>query len=107
VLSNIEIYWGIRDYAFMFEKTQKKNFQKMSMAIFHFPKYEQELFYRYWDRLHAYLAQCDSCGYLCGKWKILHVVDKSVNCETHTLFEYWDFYAKNVDEAWDFLDWLA
>ena len=37
----------------------------------------------------------------------MHVVDEGVNCETRTLFEYWDFYAKNVDEAWNFLDWLA
>ena len=63
------------------------------MAIFHFPQYEQELFYSYWDRLHTYLAQCDSCGYLYGKWEVLHAVDEGVNCETRTLFEYWDFYA--------------
>ena len=25
------------------------------MANFHFPQYEQELFYRYWDRLHLIL----------------------------------------------------
>jgi len=77
------------------------------MAVFHFPQYEQELFYRYWDRLHAYLAQCASCGYSYGKWEILHVVDEGVTCETRALFEYWDFYARTVDEAWDFLDWLA
>ena len=77
------------------------------MEIFHFPQYEQELFYRYWDCLHAYLAQCDSCGHLYGKREILHVVDEGVNCETPTLFEYWDFYARNVDESWDFLHWLA
>jgi len=77
------------------------------MAVFHFIRYEQELFYRYWDRLHAYLAQCASCGYSYGKWEILHVVDEGVNCETRTLFEYWDLYASNVDEAWDFLNWLA
>ena len=41
--------------------------KKNSMAIFHFPQCEQELFYRYWDRLHAYLAQCASCGHLHGK----------------------------------------
>ena len=77
------------------------------MAIFHFPQCEQELFYRYWDRLHAYLAQCASCGCLYEKWEILHVVDEGVNCETRALFEHWDFYARNVEEAWDFLDWLA
>ena len=77
------------------------------MAIFHFLKYEQELFYRYWDRLHGYLAQCDSCGYLYGTWEILHVVDEGVNYEIRVLFEYWDFYSRNIDEACDFLNWLA
>jgi len=37
----------------------------------------------------------------------LHIVNEGVNYETRTLFEYWDFYAKNVNEAGDFLDWLA
>jgi len=30
-----------------------------------------------------------------------------VNCETRALLEQWDFYAKNIDEACDFLDWLG
>ena len=77
------------------------------MAIFHFPQYEQELFYLYWDRLHAYFAQCDSCGYLYGIWEILHVIDEGVNYEIHARFEYLDFYSRNVDGAWDFLNcWL-
>ena len=37
----------------------------------------------------------------------MHVVEEGVNYETRALFEYWDFYARNVDEAWDFLNWLA
>ena len=37
----------------------------------------------------------------------MHVVDEGVNCETRALFEHWDFYARNVEEAWDFLKWLA
>jgi len=37
----------------------------------------------------------------------LHVVDEGVNCETRALFEHWNFYAQNVEEAWDFLNWLA
>ena len=69
------------------------------MAIFYFPQCEQELFYRYWDRLHAYLAQCASCGYLYEKQEILHVVNEGVNLETHALFEQWDFYARNIEEA--------
>ena len=74
------------------------------MAIFHFSQYEQELFYGYWDHLHAYLAQCDSCGYLYRKCDILLVVDEGVNCETRALFECLDFYARNIDEVWDFLN---
>ena len=30
-----------------------------------------------------------------------------MNCETRALLEYWDFCAKNVDEACDFLNWFA
>jgi len=37
----------------------------------------------------------------------LYVVDKGVNCETRALFEHWNFYARNVEEVWDFLHWLA
>jgi len=93
---------------FFYKKNTKyKSKKKISMAIFHFLQYEQELFYSYWDHLHAYLAHCASCGYLYRKWKILHVVDKGVYCETRALFEHWDFYDRNVEEAWDFLNWLT
>jgi len=37
----------------------------------------------------------------------LHVVDEGVNCETRALFEHWNFYARNVKEVWNFLNWLA
>ena len=30
-----------------------------------------------------------------------------MNCDTRTFSEYWNFCAKNVDEAWGFLDWLT
>ena len=45
------------------------------MAIFHFPHFQHELFYRYFKRLNAFLAQC---GYCVGKWEILGIIDKSV-----------------------------
>ena len=32
---------------------------------------------------------------------------EGVNYETRALLEQWDFRAKSVDEACDFLDWLA
>ena len=30
-----------------------------------------------------------------------------MNCETRALLEHWDFCARNVDEAWELLEWLA
>ena len=54
------------------------------MANFHLPQYEQELFYYYWDRLHAFLARC---GYCLKKWKLLDTVHKGVNHETRALLE--------------------
>ena len=74
------------------------------MSFSHFPQYEHELFWRYYDKLQAFLAHCDL--YL-EKWKILNTVYEGVNCEIRALLEYWDFRAKNIDKAWDFLDWLA
>jgi len=74
------------------------------MYIFHFPQYENELFWRYYDRLHIFLAHYDYCS---EKWKIPIIVYEGVNCETHALLEHWDFYTKNVDETCNFLDWLA
>jgi len=35
------------------------------------------------------------------------VVYLGVNCETRALLEQWNFCAKTVDKACDFLDWLA
>ena len=37
----------------------------------------------------------------------MHVVDEGVNCETRAFFEHWDFYARDVEAAWDFLHWLV
>jgi len=62
------------------------------------------LFWRYYGRLHAFLAHYDYC---LEKWELLDTVYEGVNCETRALLEQWDFCAKRVDEACDFLDWLA
>ena len=35
------------------------------------------------------------------------VVDEGVNNETQILLRYRDFHRKNVDEAWNLLDWVA
>ena len=73
------------------------------MSGFHFPQYEHELFWRYYDRLHAFIAH-----YAClEKWELLDTVFRGVNHETRALLEPWDFCAKTIDEAFDFLDWLA
>ena len=37
----------------------------------------------------------------------MSTVYDGVNCETRALLEYWNFCAKDVNEACDFLDWLA
>jgi len=62
------------------------------------------LFWRYYNKLHAFLAHSD---FNLEKWKILNTVYEGVNYETRTLLEYRDFCAKNVDEASDFLHWLS
>ena len=65
------------------------------MSGFHFPQYEHELFWRYYDRLHAFIAH-----YAClEKWELLDTVFRGVNLETRALLEQWDFCAKTVDEA--------
>jgi len=74
------------------------------MPSFHFPQCENELFWRYHDRLQACLAHCD---YYLEKWEHLDTVFKGVDGETHALLKLWDFCAKNVNEACDFLDQLA
>jgi len=74
------------------------------MSGFYFPQYEHELFRRYYDRLHAFLAHC---GYCLEKWELLDTVYKGVNYETRALLKQWDFCAKSADEACVFLEWLA
>jgi len=37
----------------------------------------------------------------------LDILDEGVNNETRTLLGYWDFYSKNVDDAWYLLKWIA
>ena len=74
------------------------------MASLHFPQYEHELFWRYYDRLHVFHAHCHYC---LGQWELLDTVYKGVNHEIRALLEHWNFCAKSVDKACDFLDWLA
>jgi len=74
------------------------------MPSFQFPLYEHELFWRYYDRLYAFLAHCD---YRLEKLELLNIVYQAVNCKSRTLLELWDSFAKNIDETCDFLDWLA
>jgi len=102
--SNVGAYLGISRLGFYFEKKEKKISKKEEMSFSHFPQYEHELFWSYYDRLHALLAHCD---FHLEKWEILNAVYEGVNCETRTLLEYWNFCAKNVDKTWDFLNWLA
>ena len=55
------------------------------MTIFHFPQFEHELFFWYFKDLNAFLTQC---GYCVGKWKILDIIDESVNSKTRILLQY-------------------
>jgi len=89
---------------FYLKKTKKfKNlkFKNLKMAIFHFSQFVHELFCWYFKHLNAFLAQCDYCV---GKWKILGIIDESINNETQVLLRYWDFHGQNVDEAWSLLE---
>ena len=74
------------------------------MTIFHFPQFEHELFFWYFKRLNAVLAQC---VIVLGKWEILGIVAEGVNSETRILLQYWDFHGKNANEAWYLLEWVA
>ena len=74
------------------------------MSSFHFPQYEHKLFWRYYERLHGFLAHS---SYFLGKWELLDTVYKGVNHRTCALLKHWDFCAKSVDEACGFLEWLA
>ena len=56
------------------------------------------------DQLDAFSAHCD---YYSEKLKLLNTVYEGINCENCALLEHWDLYAKNVDEACNFLDQLA
>jgi len=49
------------------------------MGIFHFFQFEHELLWRYFKRLHVFLAQS---GYFVVKWTILGTFDDGVNSET-------------------------
>jgi len=73
-----------------------KKIGKEIMAIFHFPQFERELFWRYFKRLNAFLTQC---GYYLGKWETLDIVDEGVNSKTRAFLEFWNFHGKNIDEA--------
>jgi len=37
----------------------------------------------------------------------LDIVYEGMNCEIRALLKHWDFYAKNIDEAWDLLTLLT
>jgi len=67
-------------------KLKKDKKIKEKMAIFHFPKFEYEIFWRYFERLNAFLAQYGHCV---GKCEILDIIDEDVNSKTRVLLEFW------------------
>jgi len=74
------------------------------MAIFQFPQFEHELFWRYFKRLSAFLTRC---GYCLTKWEILDIITEGVNSETGTPLGYWDFHGKSLKDACYLLEWIA
>ena len=74
------------------------------MAISYFPQFEHELFWRYFKHLNIFLTQC---GYCVSKWKILVIVDEGVNSKTRVLLEFQGFHAKNVNDEYCLLEWIA
>jgi len=61
------------------------------MAIYHFSQFKHELFWRYFKRLHVFLAQSDYCV---SKWEILDIIDGGVNSVIRIHLEYRDFQVK-------------
>jgi len=55
------------------------------MTVFHFSQFKHELFWRYFNHLNAFLAQC---GYCVDKWEMLDIVDEGVNSEISILLKY-------------------
>jgi len=88
----------------LFLLKKPKNLKNLKNGNLPFPQYEHELFCWYFKCLNAFLAQCGDCV---GKWKILGIVDEGVNSESRILLEFWDFYRKNVNKAWNLLEWVA
>jgi len=57
------------------------------MAIFLFSQFYHKLFWRYFKRLHVFLAPC---GYFVRKWQILVIVEEGVNMKPE-LFSLMEF----------------
>ncbi|XP_019107903.2 uncharacterized protein LOC109136351 [Beta vulgaris subsp. vulgaris] len=76
------------------------------MAIFSLPRYEYEVFWRYYWRLGDSLG----CDHSFEKWEICDVMFESLNEETRKMVESMsngDFHAQSLDEAWSLFEWLA
>ena len=78
----LELTWAFETRLLLLEKKSNKKEKKY---FSYFPQYEHELFWRYYDRLHAFLAHCDYC---LEKWEILNTVYVGVNYEAHALLDY-------------------
>ena len=75
------------------------------MTVFHFPQYKHGLFWKYYDRLHDFLAHCN---YFLEKWEILNLVYEGVTCETRALLEHWNFCARMLMKLGNYLSgWLV
>ncbi|XP_074307134.1 uncharacterized protein LOC141642273 [Silene latifolia] len=77
------------------------------MASFHFPQFEHEPFYCYFDRLGEYVGQFDNCF---ETWELCLVVYYGMNQETWTIVNYMcggQFIDTNYLENWELFRRLA
>ncbi|KAK9705926.1 hypothetical protein RND81_07G092700 [Saponaria officinalis] len=78
------------------------------MASLHFPQYEHELFYKYFNRLHEYVIRCP---YPYQTWELCHVVYNGLNDETLMQVESLSkgnfINGLSYEEKWELFQYLA
>ncbi|KAK9749376.1 hypothetical protein RND81_02G121700 [Saponaria officinalis] len=77
------------------------------MASFHFPQFEHEPFFRYFDRLVEFTAQYD---HYFETWELCHIVYSGVNNESWAIFNYLNdenFDYLRYDHNWEVFRYIA
>ncbi|PKA55602.1 hypothetical protein AXF42_Ash006804 [Apostasia shenzhenica] len=81
---------------------------RLRNEINQFVQLDKETLWKYIDRFKNLLAQCPHHGI--EKWRLCQILYEGMDYSTRTMVEsicQGEFLAKNVDEAWDFLEELA